>query len=327
MIQPSAVRDLAASLAQLLDSGVTAGQSLEMLAATASPEVRDQLTAVKRRLARGATLSLAVRAAPGLFGPDDVAILSGFEAVGAPGQGFAAIADRLTERIALRRQLVRSLTYPTLVLVVHAFTSPITLLVAGGGYATAVLTQLGIIIGAYVGLFLVLPAIFRSTGAGRSVRKLAWSVPLVGAPYVAHTRAVFCRALGRSLDAGLELFKALRGSAAATNDQQIQERVERVEVHIRMGGSLAPQLSQQGLVAPNDAVLVLSGESAGTLPEALTRLSERYAEQRTRGFRLVMGVVGAVLTIGVAILVMMTVLNAYKGMMNQTDNVLKGLGL
>ena len=40
-----------------------------------------------------------------------------------------------------------------------------------------------------------------------------------------------------------------------------------------------------------------------------------------------MGIVGALLTIGVALLVLMTVLNTYKGMLNQTDDVLKGLGL
>jgi len=285
------------------------------------------LGAVRKRLRGGATLAQSVKAAPTLFGPDDVAILSGYEAVGAPGHGFAAIADRLTERLALRHQLVRSLTYPTIVLVVQAFTSPITLLVTGGGYGAAVLKQLALISGVYAALFVAVPALLRSTSAGRVVRRLAWSAPFVGTAYVAHTRAVFCRALGRSLQAGLELFKALRGAAAATNDGEVRRRVERVEVAVRMGEPLAPQLGAHGLVAPNDAVLVVSGERAGTLPEALGRLGERYAEQRTRGFRLMMGVVGAALTIIVIIVVMMTVIGAYKGMMGQTDSVLKELGL
>ena len=318
-------RDLCLSLSQLLASGNTLQASLGLLIESSSTGLRDELQVFRQAVTPPVLLSEAMTTAPRLFRPSDVATLRSFEASGHIEQGFSTLAAGLSESIALRKQLIRSLLYPFFVLLAHIVISPLPTLVTGTvtSYIWAVTAQALLVGAILLLLFVVLPTLMEATPAGPYFRRMAWHFPWPATLYRHHIRGTFCGVLSRNLAAGLEVTAAVRGAAASTSDERCQESGEKVVQAIARGSELVPALLATGLARPTEGLVLRAGERSGELVDSLREVAERYAEFRTRGLKTLMVVLGALLTIVVVVWVVLGVLESYSGILGGGDDLLE----
>jgi len=313
VIRAATRRDVCFALAQLLKGGIGASESVRLAAENTAPAATAQLNAMRARLDRGSTISDAMKVADGLFTPQQVTLVESFEPIGTPAAGFATIAALIDEHIADRRQLILGAAYPTLLLFVNCFVSPIGLLrQSTGAYTSGVFRELAtlVIIGALHGL--LLPPLFKSA----RLRRAAWRLPWPATVYVAGVRAIFCRTLGRNLAAGVAAIDALRSAARVAGDPTAIDKLRRAEPLIEKTG-LAAQLVATGLVSGTEATMVTAGQHTGTLPDALEKAADRYSEARRRGRAAVLKTIGAIVTAIVALVIARTVITTYQSMFSQ----------
>jgi type IV pilus assembly protein PilC len=91
--------------------------------------------------------------------------------------------------------------------------------------------------------------------------------------------ADFCRRMGMSLEAGIDVRKAL-ASEAQRSPRALRPRIEQIRDGAQQGRPLAEAFKQTGNYFPPLVLeLVAVGEQTGHLPEVLRRLSEHYEEQ------------------------------------------------
>ena len=295
-------------------------EALRMLSASAPRSLRAPMAQMGDSIARGSTLADAMALCPGTFDRSAVQVIRASEKVGEVARGFDTIADGLDERIALRRQLVRSAIYPMIVIVVHIFLTPITLLVleSTGAYMSTVARGLTVLVAAVAIVVWGIPFLVRATPLGPALRRLAWRLPWPATVYVSHVRTMFARTLSGSLAAGVTLYEALRTSAAVTSDPAAEEQTETTVQAVGQGSELAPELVRSRLVDPADAMVLVAGERAGTLTDALSQLGERYSERRTRGLKGLMTAAGGALTLAVFVFVAMSIVETYQSITSGT---------
>ncbi len=330
LLRPSSttLRDACTGLALLLRAGIGIVDALRTLSATTAPrELRAPFNRLADRLVAGDGLSEAMSHFPGLFSLGDLGVIRAAEQVGELARGFDTIADGHIERLALRRQLLRSTVYPLIVIVVHIFLAPVTtiLLESVQAYLAIVVRQLALLAGGGLLVVYGMPAAFRWAPLGSLFKRVAWYLPWPATVYVAHARTLYARTLGRGLAAGLAVFESLRGAAAVTSDPEVQRRTETVCGGVAAGAELAPLLVEQRLIAPGDITLLIAGERAGRMASSLETLGERYAEMRARALKSLATIVGTALTIAVLIAIAMSTLAAYQRVMNMPAQMMKEL--
>lgn len=327
-IRRSVVRDVCLGLSQLLAAGMGAQESLRMVAGSARPSARDSLMAVLKALDEGDELADACVKAPRMFRAGDVETLRAFEQLGEVAQGFKAVSEQADEAIEMRRQLVKQATYPITVLLAHIVITPVPKLIFGttAQYAMEVLKQAGLLAFGIVVALWGVPALLRATPLGEKLKRLAWHIPWPGSIYRSHIRALFNRTLARNIGGGLELYVSVRSAAAATSDPVVRERIDVALPLIETTG-LSQQLASQGLIAPAEAVLVVSGEQSGNLADSLDAVAKRYVAARKAGLKVFMALLGGLFTLLVILVVVFGLLRAYEDVTGIADKFMDEIDL
>ena len=98
----------------------------------------------------------------------------------------------------------------------------------------------------------------------------------------------FCRSMGRMLEAGVEVRKALRTSSAHSSDSRLTESAGEVLTSVKKGDDLTASFVQQAYRFPRLLLdLVKVGEQTGSMPEVMFSLADYYEAgvNRMREFR------------------------------------------
>lgn len=281
-----------ATLAELLDAGVTLTQALAVMEPTSSAAWQRAIPTVRRGLQEGQSLSVAMVDAGVRIPPAVLGLLR----VGDLGHGHAAAVRRASEhaarRLESRRAIIAALSYPAVVTVVGVgavgaivwgvlprFAAMIhemgqtlprateLLLVVSQRSADAV--PLVIALGA-----LAATAISRLSDRGvvrGRVDELWLRLPLWGVHQMRHRTAMFCDTLGALLEAGVPATRALDVAAHATADTAIIARTDAAGRAVRDGERLSRALEQHHVVSPFAVQLVRAGEESGRIVPMLQR--------------------------------------------------------
>jgi type II secretory pathway component PulF len=118
-VRSEAICQVFSHLAMMLRSGIALSQALHLIV----PEVENRrlrraLTQVLEGVETGHTLSSQLSGYPHLFSPVVIGIMAGAEESGEMADGLERIAAHLTFWGSLRRKLLQSLAYPTIIIVV-----------------------------------------------------------------------------------------------------------------------------------------------------------------------------------------------------------------
>lgn len=287
-------------LGLMLRTGLTLLQALDALATVATSST---LRRVARRLAAavsgGRTLSSAMEDEPALGGPVVVQLVRMAEATGELDQALVRSAEWVERRAALRSQVLTSLAYPVLVLLVASgvfwflTTSLIPkiarFLTSRGGvlpWSTQRLMDLSAFMVAWgpylagaVAVTCLALYVARRTRAGLAFTDDAvlW-VPVVGLVLRTAAMGHAARTLSLLLGSGLPLVESLRILAASFESTTYARVLVRSRERITQGNTLAASLEDRN-VTPLFLQVVAVGERTGALDEVLGELSTFYDQR------------------------------------------------
>ncbi len=287
-------------LGLMLRTGLTLLQALDALATVATSST---LRRVARRLSiavsGGRTLSSAMEDEPALGGPVVVQLVRMAEATGELDQALVRSAEWVERRAALRSQVLTSLAYPVLVLLV-AFgvfwfltTSLIPkiarFLTSRGGvlpWSTQRLMDLSAFMAAWgpwiagaLAVTVLALYVARKTRAGLAFTDDAvlW-VPVVGLVLRTAAMGHAARTLSLLLGSGLPLVESLRILASSFESTTYDAILVRARERITQGNTLAASLEDPN-VTPLFIQVVSVGERTGALDEVLGVLSTFYDQR------------------------------------------------
>lgn len=141
----------------------------------------------------------------------------------------------------------------------------------------------------------------------------------------------FCRSMGRMLEAGVDVRKAVQTSSTHTSDARLTEVADDVLRHIKRGDDLTASFAQHTDRLPRLVLDLLNvGEQTGSLPEIFAALADYYEAHvnRMREFRAqiawpVFQLFAAILIIGFLIYILGAISASAGG---QAEDIL-GIGL
>ncbi len=299
-LNPRAQEQLFVSLSQALDAGMTVqqfarGPGGELLPA----KLRNALGSQGDTEATvGEVLAQHIR-----LDQHSVALLGAGQKQGELPRALRVLARRSSEQQAAHRLLVKTLIYPSILIVSAILLPPIpTIVIEGpGAYLSAIAMPLALVVGLGVFIFGVRPRLDPHGSARRSMRRItAWIPPFM---FIQRHRAVaaFADTLGASVGAGLPITESLALAVAASGHPSFEDQQETVDRSIRSGSSLADALQAVSILSSEDRALVGHGELVGKLDEVLPRVAEHH-NQKARTLTITSIVIGAAIVLAAVML-------------------------
>ncbi|RMG16945.1 MAG: type II secretion system F family protein [Planctomycetota bacterium] len=283
-------------LALMLRSGLTLLHALDALAERAE---RAALRALAGRLrdavVRGQALSEAL-ASERLFPPLLAHLVRTAESTGRLDEALRRAAESIERRAALRFQVLTSLTYPAIVLLVSGgvfwfltarVVPRIARFLAGRGvelpWTTALLVDISEVVtgygpwitGACAAACVTLLCAYRTRRGRFLLDGATLRVPLVGGVLRAASLAHFGRTLSVLLRSGLPMLQALEALGPTVRNQSVARSLARAAEAVRRGASLSAALAGPGLTPLAEQVIAV-GERTGALDDVLEELAAHY---------------------------------------------------
>jgi len=329
---------LCRQLALLMHSGVAAGDSVSLLAEEEeNKKIRALLEGMTAAMDSGAYLSQAFEEA-GCFTAYVTGLLTVGEQVGRTEETLTALADYYENRERTTRQLIASLTYPAVLLVLMAVVIVILLsqvlpvfsdiYASLGGRLTGVaggLLLLGKLIDKAIpvlGALLVL-----ALGAGLAVychrglrqRALAWFNSRWGDRYIFRrmNNARFAEALSMGFTSGLPMEDAADLAALLLSDVPgAKARCSRCSELLRAGEDLSAALTAGDMMQPSACRLLALGLRSGTGDQVMEGIARRMQEEAAEALESVVSKVEPALVLLTSVLVGVILMSVMLPLMN-----------
>lgn len=250
------------------------------------------------RLKSGGSLSSSLVRYPKSFDAIYLALVRAGEEGGSLDRIFAELSNLITKRERLRKMLVTTLTYPTMLMI-------FCLLVTGGlmffvvpsmqelfeGRRLHPVTQLVVSLSSWAVshkphlMIFCIAAIFsiftlvRSAKGRLYLQKQCLRIPFLKNLMLRSSITRFCRCGALLMESGVPLLDALRLSRGAMKLQLLEETIENAEKKIVEGKSLSAELKNSPLI-PTLVVRMLSiAEETGKMGSIFQKLAEIYDEE------------------------------------------------
>jgi type II secretory pathway component PulF len=294
------------NVAILVAEGVPIERAFAASEALVTGRLRTAIEDVRMSIREGQTVGDALERHEDVFPRSIVGIVRAGERGSRMEEACQTVANGLEADARLRSELLGSLTYPTLILVVGvasiivmgavviprfaeifegfgAELPPATralLAVSGGIRRFGPLTLLGAVaLGAGVLGWL------RGEAARLRVDAMLLRLPVVGALRLGFSSARTCRALGGMLGSGMPLLVALDAASDAAGDREIARRLMSAREAVAHGRRLADALTEESALTPVALQLVGVGENGGKLGAMLARAGDIAADRAQLALR------------------------------------------
>ena len=305
---PAHLGQFLAQLASLLRSGINAHDAMSDLAErTGDARLQRAASEIALGLAQGYSLAEQTARYPNLFPPHVVGAVEAGEQFGALPQTLEDLATQAATETMLQGRLKWLRIYYGVTMILAVLVTPFPMMIVRGmsWYLTLLGTRLlpGII-GALILIRLAQIALAQPPFA--NVRStISLKTPVLGS-MAAWTAVVrFCSVLRLSQRAGAPLGDGLNAAARATGHAPIIARAQAASQSVADGGSLADVLPSIGLLVKRTITVLATGERAGTLEEALDKVTEQAEERRLASVNIMSGGIagGALVMTGLVTLV------------------------
>ncbi|MDP2631987.1 MAG: type II secretion system F family protein [Candidatus Uhrbacteria bacterium] len=288
-------------LSVMLESGLTAPESIEVLVEQSSGSLRGVMQRVLQRINSGSSLGDAIALEPKVFSTIYVSAVVIGENSGNLSENLERLADQMEKDLRLRRSIQSAMLYPGIVFTLA--------LVLGFMIATLVLPQIS---GVFSSLRVDLPLSTRilmyvadifekngflitaSTFGGiiafiwlvrqkfmrPIVHRALLRIPIVKEFVHELNRARFCRTLGTLLESGTPIEEALNIAAEAMPNLVYRNSIREMHEKIGSGASFSEIIILYPALYPQMIHrMVAVGERSGSLGETLTYLAGFYEER------------------------------------------------
>ncbi len=293
------LRDCAA-LCRRLGTALTAGIDIRKVLSREARQgrtlaARRRMTAINEAVNQGEGLAAAVASAGDYFPPLFHEMVEVGEQTGHQGEIFSQLADHYEHQMQLRRNFLASITWPvfqlSIALAVVGFLIWIGAVIgkgAGGaidflGFGLTGNRGLAIYLTGVAAVGIVLLMIIRAANRGmiwvRPIQRAIMGVPVLGPALQTLALARLAWSMQLTMNAGMELRRALRLSLKSTGNARFIGATEPIDRAIAAGESIYEAFCR-ARIFPNDFLDTLQvGEESGSIVESMAHLSRQYREQ------------------------------------------------
>jgi len=287
------------SLELMLVSGVRINAALRTLADCApSGSPRVLWTEIAGHVEQTGSFGDALRRFPRVFNESMVGMISSHEAAGQLPAGVRQVRTYASQMLAIRRDALRGLAYPSLVCVtalgasavVCGFTLPrfSKMLRDIGVTRTNPVTSFffglsDLVVRHPAGVALALTLPFFACGLALHPRfrpaldRLVLRVPVVRGATEALSMARICATYRALSESGIRVVEALEACVGVAGNSVFASAVERVVAAVRDNAPIGVGFERAGVFSPEVVLAVKSGE--GSLTQVFGRLSEYYSSE------------------------------------------------
>ena len=333
---------LTQALFEALDAGVPLLATFDAIADQEEDErTAEMLEDLGQRVASGQVLSDALGAYPKAFPGIYRALVHAGEQSGSLPDVLRSLAGFLEWRMEIAGTVRQAMVYP-IVVVVAGYAMVLFLLSFVIPRLGDVLAKIGselpaasrvliessgfvanhivaIAVGSVAALVAVM-AMLRTAAVQGAALGLLGRLPVVREVVSTFATAQFARTFSVLLNAGLTMTNSLQLGAAAVALPSLRERVEHARERVLGGARLGEALEREHVLPPVAMSMVKVGEEAGRLPITFERLGRLYDREVKDAVKRALGLMEPAVTVllgvivgGVAVLVVMTIYSAMRG--------------
>lgn len=307
------------NVAILVAEGVPVERALATSEVLVQGRLREAIVQVRALIREGRTVADALEGQRDVFPRSVVAIIGAGERGSRMEEACQAVASRLEADARLRSELLSSLTYPLLILVVGIGSIVVMGVIVIPRFAEifdglgaelpsgtrALLTVSDGVRRYGILMVAVMCAVagasltwLRREATRRRVDDMLLGLPIIGSLRLGFASARVCRALGGMVSTGVPLLPALDAATGAAGDLEIARRLAAVRQSVAQGRRLSEALAEERALTPVALQLVGVGENGGKLGAMLTRAGDICDERAQLALRALLSLAEPVLIIG-----------------------------
>lgn len=310
---------LCRQLATSYDAGIPIIQTLDLVKRNVRDrEVATVLTHMSDDIRNGSTLAEAATRQEKKLPKFFVNLLATGEAGGRLDITLRDLADYFEDQLELRRDIIRSMTYPTLYLCAAWFLGSFALGIVGRLRALFnernATFNLGEYFREYAGFqmnaMLVVGAVVLAAGILSRMGVWRWIYSFVGTfiwPLSKVTRrfalARFFRSLSLLIASGTGMIPSIRASAAVTSNPYVEKDLLRSVPYVKEGFTLTESFSHCRMLTPLDREIILVGETSGKLDTQLNKASKYHQDEANHAVAVALKVLNVLIVLAVGLVV------------------------
>ena len=281
---PESKHQFYTEMAKLLEAGFGIRKAAEVMGHTRLPASQARLLkTLNAGLEAGETIAGAFSRDERTVGKLEKSIIAAGERGGKLAPAFAHLAGYFGMVAAARREAVKGMIYPVIVLHLGVFVGTVPMAMMGGEasaeeIAVNFLNALGVIYLGALGVFIVFRALLKmapvSPGIDRSINRIPW----IGKARRDMAMSRFCKVYHACLLAGISMVETVRVSAAAAQSGQLLVAGRRIAAVAEQGNALGPQFIAEGAFPKSFSRSYANGEEAGTLDKDMATWARLFQE-------------------------------------------------
>lgn len=298
------------SLSTMLESGVSITKAFQLAGKKmGNPRMQHAVREITVELKSGNDVTSAMQKQGDFFPELLVNMISVAEQSGGLPEVLKSLADHYEQLLQMRKNFVRLIAWPVFQFVVAILVIALMILVLGliaSGQVNQPIDVLGLglsgpsgamiwltcTFGAIFALFVVYQLLDRLFGGKRYFHRLFLKIPVVGGCMRSFAIARFSWAFALTQQAGMNILDSLEASLKATGNGAFIAAIPQVNAAVNDGDHLTEALAETRLFTDEYIHMVDVGETSGTVPETLERLSPRFQEDAQRSLAALAAVLG-----------------------------------
>ena len=333
------------SLSTLLESGVEVRRAFKLASNKGSDaRCRDAFEEINIQISAGNEISAAMRGQGRTFPELMIDMIEMSEGTGSLPEVLTHLADHYENNLRLRREFVGSIMWPMFQLVAAVLVIALLIFIFGmipdGGPNGPNIKQLVFGLSGVSGAIIWLTCTFgsalmlwvgyqvanRSFAARRVLDPLWLRVPVLSTCLRSFAIARFSWAFYLTQQSGMPMVRSLTASLKATNNGSFQNATPLVCAGIREGEDLSVVLTESHLFPEDFLHMVAVGETSGTVPEMLHRLSPQFEDQARRSLKALTATISWTVWLSVAVFIVFFIFRFFIWYVGILNDAVRGAG-
>jgi type IV pilus assembly protein PilC len=279
-------------MAKLLEAGFGIRDAAEVMSATGLPAAQAQLLAeMHQGLMDGKSIADSLGGNPQTVSDLERGIITAGERGGRLATAMRHLADYFGMLATARRETLRGLIHPVIVLHLGVFIGTVPTAMLGGGKTTnqvaiGFFTTLLVAYAAAFLAFLGIRALLRAARHNAGIDRAIGRAPLLGKVRSNLAMAGFCKVYHTCLLAGLPMRDTVRMAAEASQSGMIREAAKHLQKLLSDGNPLGPGMIAESAFPKAFARSYATGEAAGTLDTDLANWSRLFQNDAEAGLKM-----------------------------------------
>jgi len=334
---------LCRSLGTMLDSGVSLLNALKVVEQQQRTELsRQSLRQITDQVRKGTDLAAAFREQRPYYPDLLIDMLEVAERTGALPEVLLGLAEHYEQLVRLRRTFLGAIAWPILQLIAAIFIVAGLILVLGllanspsgrpefdplglGLFGVSgALAWLAYCFGTALVLMAAYLVLTRGFRQAQAVHSLLLAVPVVGPCMRSFAVARFAWAYALTQQAGMDVKPSLETSLRATSNGAFMAAAPQVVAAVMAGEDFTTALELTRLFPRQFLEMVRVGESSGTVPETLQRLSPQFEAQAQRSLSALTTALGVLIWSLVALMIIVLIFRIFGSYVDMLNKAASG---